>query len=135
VKLRRLLSQSDLGERHRHHPKGKNQLFVRSLPTKPRFSFLSPRRPGGEVRVTGANEPVCGGAHLTFPSLRDGPLPLPSEGRRGAKTCICDGARYGRATAILVIVLALAITGCGKRNAPQPPPDVPTTYPRPYPSE
>jgi len=31
--------------------------------------------------------------------------------------------------------LSLALTGCGRRNAPEPPPDVPNTYPRPYPSE
>src|SRR5207245_630827 len=45
---------------------------------------LSPRRPGGEGRVRGADEPVRGAAHLTLPSLRGGPLPLPPEGRRGA---------------------------------------------------
>jgi len=33
----------------------------------------------------------------------------------------------------LEIVLALA--GCGKKGNPQPPPDVPNTYPRTYPSE
>jgi hypothetical protein len=49
-----------------------------------RYFLLSPRRPGGEGRVGGACEPDGGGAHLTFPSLRDGPLPLPPEGRRGA---------------------------------------------------
>ena len=37
--------------------------------------------------------------------------------------------------AAMVICLVLAIAGCGKRNAPQPPPDVPHTYPRPYPNE
>ncbi len=53
----------------------------------------------------------CGHAHLTLPSLRDGPLPLPPEGRRGAaftsfvrrgdhraSACICcrRSARPGR---------------------------------------
>jgi L-seryl-tRNA(Ser) seleniumtransferase len=47
--------------------------------------ILSPRRPGGEGGVRGADEPVGTGAHLTLPSLRDGPLPLPPEGRRGAR--------------------------------------------------
>ena len=33
------------------------------------------------------------------------------------------------------LALTLVLAGCGKRNAPQPPPDVPDTYPRTYPSE
>jgi hypothetical protein len=37
--------------------------------------------------------------------------------------------------ALCVFVLSLALAGCGKRNAPTPPPDEPNTYPRPYPSE
>jgi L-seryl-tRNA(Ser) seleniumtransferase len=57
---------------------------------------LSPRRPGGEGRVRGADDPVRGGAHLTLPScslssgrasrvpVGDGLLSLPPEGRRGA---------------------------------------------------
>jgi hypothetical protein len=32
---------------------------------------------GGEGRVRGAEVPGCGAAHLTFPTLRVGPLPLP----------------------------------------------------------
>src|SRR6266446_8732786 len=59
---------------------------------------LFPRQPGGEGRVRGADEPVLGTAHLTLPPLsahacvrlsdgaspmRQGPLPLPPEGRRG----------------------------------------------------
>jgi len=36
---------------------------------------------------------------------------------------------------IVAGVLSLALTGCGRRNAPEAPPDVPNTYPRPYPSE
>jgi hypothetical protein len=35
----------------------------------------------------------------------------------------------------LMLALAVALGGCGKRNAPTAPPDVPDTYPRPYPSE
>ena len=35
----------------------------------------------------------------------------------------------------VLFAAALAMAGCGKRNAPQPPPDVPNTYPRAYPSE
>jgi hypothetical protein len=40
-----------------------------------------------------------------------------------------------RVFAGVAIILVLAIAGCGKRNAPQPPPDAPNTYPRPYPNE
>src|SRR5438552_16988720 len=36
---------------------------------------------------------------------------------------------------LFAVVLLLALGGCGKRNAPLPPPDVPNTYPRTYPSE
>src|SRR6266481_815042 len=49
----------------------------------PSFS-LSPRRPGGEGRGEGGRGPGSSAAHLTLPSPRDGPLPLPPEGRRGA---------------------------------------------------
>jgi len=34
-----------------------------------------------------------------------------------------------------VLLVALALTGCGKKGAPQPPSDVPNTFPRTYPSE
>jgi L-seryl-tRNA(Ser) seleniumtransferase len=56
---------------------------------------LSPRRPGGEGWVRGTDERDRGTAHLTLPSpriksaggrlTRDGPLPLPPEGRGGAR--------------------------------------------------
>src|SRR5215467_563698 len=49
------------------------------------FVSLSPRRPGGEGRVRGADVAVCGAAHLTFLAAdAPGPLPLPPKGRRGA---------------------------------------------------
>jgi predicted small lipoprotein YifL len=38
------------------------------------------------------------------------------------------------ARVFILLVVALALAGCGKKNAPQPPPDVPNTYPRTYPS-
>ena len=46
----------------------------------------------------------------------------------------CPGA-FRAGLALVAIVLALALTGCGRRNLPDPPSDVPNTYPRPYPSE
>jgi hypothetical protein len=44
---------------------------------------LSPAGRGERGRVRGAEMLARGAAHLTLPSLRDGPLPLPPEGRRG----------------------------------------------------
>jgi predicted small lipoprotein YifL len=41
-------------------------------------------------------------------------------------------AVIGRMLILLLIVFTLA--GCGKKGAPQPPPDEPNTYPRTYPS-
>ena len=38
---------------------------------------LSPRRPGGEGRVRGADDAVRGAAHLTLPTLRDRAPPSP----------------------------------------------------------
>jgi hypothetical protein len=51
---------------------------------------------------------------------------------------VLSAARRVRALAsfgLCALLLSVALTGCGKRNAPQPPPDEPNTYPRPYPSE
>jgi predicted small lipoprotein YifL len=36
---------------------------------------------------------------------------------------------------VAVLLIAVALAGCGKKGDPQPPPDVPNTYPRTYPSE
>jgi predicted small lipoprotein YifL len=36
---------------------------------------------------------------------------------------------------LAVLLIAVALAGCGKKGNPQPPSDVPNTYPRTYPSE
>jgi len=46
-----------------------------------------------------------------------------------------SGSRVVVLGTLLVLAVFLAMTGCGKRSAPTPPPDAPDTYPRPYPSE
>ncbi len=38
------------------------------------------------------------------------------------------------ATVLFLIIVATGLAGCGKKGNPQPPPDVPNTYPRTYPS-
>jgi predicted small lipoprotein YifL len=39
------------------------------------------------------------------------------------------------AAVMALFILVLPQAGCGKKGPPQPPPDQPNTYPRPYPSE
>jgi predicted small lipoprotein YifL len=34
----------------------------------------------------------------------------------------------------LLLVIAIVVAGCGKKGAPQPPPDEPNTFPRSYPN-
>ena len=36
---------------------------------------------------------------------------------------------------LILLLIALAVAGCGKKGNPQPPPGEPDTYPRTYPSE
>jgi hypothetical protein len=68
-----------------------------------------------------------------------GPSPRPSLRKRGdGGVRVSGGMRGGRALrlgTLVILTLSLALAGCGKRNAPTPPPDEPDTYPRPYPSE
>ena len=52
-----------------------------ALTTRP-FTPLPPLA-GGEGRVRGADEPVCGAAHLTLPTLRLGPSLSPLKGGEG----------------------------------------------------
>jgi predicted small lipoprotein YifL len=35
---------------------------------------------------------------------------------------------------LALLVLGVALAGCGKKGPPQPPPGVPNTYPRVYPN-
>jgi predicted small lipoprotein YifL len=48
---------------------------------------------------------------------------------------ICTSPRNKIAIRLVaVIFIALALAGCGKKGAPQPPPDEPNTFPRSYPN-
>ncbi|MFI4948112.1 MAG: lipoprotein [Alphaproteobacteria bacterium] len=38
------------------------------------------------------------------------------------------------ARVLVLLFVAVALAGCGKKGSPQPPPDQPNTYPRTYPS-
>lgn len=39
------------------------------------------------------------------------------------------------ARGLIVLLVAVTLAGCGKKNAPTAPPGEPNTYPRQYPSE
>ncbi len=43
--------------------------------------------------------------------------------------------QFGSLAFTILILLAPALTGCGKKDAPLPPPGAPSTYPLPYPRE
>jgi hypothetical protein len=60
--------------------------------------------------------------------------PSPALRERGPTTGRRPGGRRVR-VALCLLLVSLALDGCGKKNPPQPPPGVPNTYPRPYPSE
>src|SRR5437868_2981823 len=91
-----------LAENHRRPAKARAQ--------GAHFTF-SPRRPEGEGRVRGADRDDRGAAHLTFPPLRDGPLPLPPKGRRGAfasLTDVVDLRRSLQALGLATVLLSAA---------------------------
>jgi hypothetical protein len=73
-----------------------------------------------------------------------GAPPSPTQPRGLGPPSLAMGERVLRAAkrvrvigslGLCALVISVALAGCGKRNAPTPPPDVPDTYPRPYPSE
>ena len=45
------------------------------------------------------------------------------------------GLGNGLARLMIVLLIALALAGCGKKGGLQPPPDEPNTFPRSYPRE
>jgi predicted small lipoprotein YifL len=42
--------------------------------------------------------------------------------------------KLSRCGIALLLLVGLALASCGKKGDPKPPPDVPNTYPRVYPS-
>ena len=40
-----------------------------------------------------------------------------------------------RVMVLAVVLVALAVAGCGKKGQPSPPPGVPNTYPQNYPAQ
>ncbi len=64
---------------------------------------------GGEGRGEVGNSSALASTHLTLPSLRDGPLPLPPEGRRGAAFRLLRGRGLGMALGLGLALLG----GCG----------------------
>jgi hypothetical protein len=91
-----------------------------------RQSFVTPAEAGVHQSEAPANEPLpISSVSLGSDSGLNGGS-RPSPGRRLTQ--------YPHAAALILVVLGLALAGCGKKNQPQPPPGVPNTYPRIYPS-
>ena len=63
---------------------------------------------------------------------RPGDGPAASRSTR-VPNAICFGSGIRRL--LVVLLIALALTGCGKKGGLQPPPDEPNTFPRSYPRE
>jgi hypothetical protein len=66
-------------------------------------------------------------------------IPHAEEHPKGASRSTQDGDAVsfgsGLARLMVVLLIALALVGCGKKGGLQPPPDEPNTYPRSYPRE
>jgi hypothetical protein len=74
---------------------------------------------------------------LFFYAIKD--IPHAEERPKGASrsTRDADAVRFdgGIARLLVVLLITLALAGCGKKGGLQPPPDEPNVYPRSYPSE
>lgn len=63
----------------------------------------------------------------------------PSTGARGRSRETQRSAEFSARTRqifalLAVLLIAATLAGCGKKGAPQPPPDEPNTFPRSYPN-
>ena len=85
-------------------------------------SFVTAAKAGIHLSATGAGEWISNARRTSAEASRV---------KGGSR--LSPGRRLGSA-ALLVLVLGLPLAGCGKKNAPSPPPGVPNTYPRTYPS-
>ncbi len=66
-------------------------------------------------------------SHINLPHPEGRPAGARLEGRTAPVPAVM-------ARVLVLLVVALALAGCGKKGASQPPPGVPNTYPRTYPS-
>ena len=79
---------------------------------------------------------MSGGPSIPVPSPTQPCGPgLPSPALRERVLSAAKRVRVIGRLGLCVLVLSLVLAGCGKRGPPTAPPDVPDTYPRPYPSE
>jgi hypothetical protein len=101
---------------------------------------LSPHAGRGRIKPLAPRERGEGWARPRA-TMRSGRSDVARDGRDQTKPGGCGRVRSwlwrfgGSGLTLCAVIISLALSGCGKKNAPQPPPDVPNTYPRPYPSE